>query len=402
LNFEFVTRHPNASEEVSKRPLQPPPVTLNLPLSEVTIPEVLESAGYTSAFFGKWHVSAHYDGKYLQWSPTYGPMAQGFTHEVFDFGMHPYNQKMERAPADSYDHGEFPADSLTDQAVRFIHEAGMQQPFLLYLSHFYVHDPVRNQVQWLTDKYAERLGPDEAEVRAEYAASVEIMDHHIGSVLRAIDETGLRENTVVVLFSDNGGDPRYTRHAPLRGHKWTLYEGGVRVPMVVRWPGVVEEGVTCDVPVLGMDFLPTIAEIAGATLDPSITLDGLSIADLLRGDRETQSMGRQLLWHFPYYHGKGSMENPPTVAGINDPIDPLLGPHSTLMEWPWKVIHWYETGETEVFNLESDPSEQMNLAESHDAKRVELLQDLTRLLEESNARLPTRDGEFVRPMTSQQ
>jgi arylsulfatase A len=115
-----------------------------------------------------------------------------------------------------------------------------------------------------------------------------------------------------------------------------------------------------------MDLLPTIAEVAGATLDPAITIDGVSIASLLRGEQTVQSPERQLLWHFPYYHGKGRMENPPTVAGINDPIDPMLGPHSSLMQWPFKLIYWYESGETELFNLESDPSEQVNLAESHE------------------------------------
>jgi arylsulfatase A len=246
LQFEFVTRHPNAAEPELNRPLQPPPATLDLPLSEVTIPEVIGNLGYESAFIGKWHVSAHHDGQYLKWSPTHGPLAQGFDHEVFEFGMHPYNKAKEPAAPDSFASGEFPEDELTAQAIQFIREADHQTPFFLYLSHFYVHEPIRNQVQWLTDKYTERMGSSEGRERVEYAASIEILDHHVGSLLRAIDESGQRDNTLVIFFSDNGGDPRFTRHAPLRGHKWTLYEGGVRVPMVVRWPGVVEEGVTCD------------------------------------------------------------------------------------------------------------------------------------------------------------
>jgi len=391
LHYEFVTRHPHANRLEPDQPLQPPPITLNLPLSEMTIPEVIAPAGYTSAFMGKWHVSAHYDRTYLQWSPTHGPMAQGFDTEVFDFGMHPYGHRLaDPPPAETFADGEFPEDSLTERAVEFLLDAKDDPPFFLMLSHFYVHDPVRNQIQWLTDKYTERLGPEEDPVRAEYAASVEIMDHHIGRVLESIDDAGIRESTLVVFFSDNGGDPRYTRHAPLRGHKWTLYEGGVRVPMAVRWPGVVEPDTTCDVPVIGMDLLPTFAEAAGVSLDPTITLDGVSIVGLLKGDRTAVPTARPLLFHFPYYHGKGRMENPPTVAGINDPVDPVLGPHSSILEWPWKLIYWYETEDAELFNLDNDIGEQDNLAQSHEVMHDELMRNLNRMLEDADARLPTR------------
>lgn len=394
LHFEFVTRHPNSGQSLTSDPLQPPPYSINLPLAEVTIPEVLGPAGYATAFMGKWHVSAHYEGRYLHWSPTHGPEQQGFDIGVLEFGMHPYSHNQpgapEPPPAEHFAPGEFPEDALTTRTIDYIRTTSGAEPFFLYLSHFYVHEPIRNQVQWLTDKYTARLRPDDKPVRAEYAASVEILDHHIGRLLNAIDEAGIRDNTLVVFFSDNGGDPRFTRHAPLRGHKWTLYEGGVRVPMAVRWPGVVEPNSTIDTPVIGTDLLPTFAQAANAPLDPSITLDGVSLLPLFKGDTRTIPVARPMLFHFPYYHSKGRRDEVPQVAGIDDERVPFLGPQSSILEWPWKLVHWYEDNSVEVFNLERDPSEQENLAESHGAMVDELTTNLQRMLKSADARLPTR------------
>ncbi len=390
LNFEFVTKYVDSKQNLAGLPLHPPPYTLNLPHSEETMAECLRSAGYHTAFFGKWHLNAHHQ-RYLGWSPSYGPAQQGFDVAVEDFGGHTFaDPKGEKQAAPtSFEAGEYPPDSMTDRAVEFIDSYDGDDSFFLYVSHFYVHTPVRTQAQWLTDKYAARLRPGETEKHAEFAAFVEILDHHVGRLLNSIDRAGIAENTVVVLTSDNGGDPLYAEHAPLRGHKWTLYEGGIRVPMVVRWPGEVTAGSQCDVPVIGMDLLPTFCDIAGVQL-PEVPLDGVSLVSLLRGDDSAAIRDRTLVWHFPYYHPEKRTPNMQRTVGINDDVVPFVEPHSAIRKGAFKLIYFYESGREEFYDLRSDLSEQHDLAESQAEKTSILSRALIASLRGASARFPTK------------
>lgn len=387
LHFEFVTKHANSKQKLAGLPLHPPPFTFNLPLGEQTIPEVLKVVDYRSAFFGKWHVSMHHQ-RYLGWSPTHGPRQQGFNVAIEDFGGHTYSQSSkDRVPSD-YKMGEYPPDSMTDRAIRFLEEQGKNGPFYLQVNHFYVHTPVRSQAEWITQKYVSQLGPDQPRRHAEYAAFVEILDHHVGRLLYALERLGLRDNTVVVLTSDNGGDPRYTRHAPLRGHKWTLYEGGIRVPLLIRWEGVTTPGKRCDLPVIGTDLLPTFAELAGAPLDSKLSLDGTSLVPLLRGQDDDIFQNRRLLWHFPYYHPEEKKPAAKRTVGINDTSIPFVEPHSAIREGRYKAIHFYERNVTELYDLEKDPSEKHDLSKSDPAKADAFHQKLQHDLSKVAARLP--------------
>jgi arylsulfatase A len=217
---------------------------LQLPLESVTIAEVLKEHGYATCYIGKWHLG----GK------PYLPDKQGFDSVIAD--VRNQNDKQ--------------VASFTDEAIRFI-EGHADKPFLLYLSHHTVHIPLEAP-QELVEKYQNKLKPGNGVNNPVYAAMVEHLDHSVGQILGKLGELGLDDRTVVMFFSDNGGlRQRYdgkgeivTSNAPLRDEKGTLYEGGIRVPLIIRWPGEVKAGATCSTPVSSVDFYPTILELAGA------------------------------------------------------------------------------------------------------------------------------------------
>jgi uncharacterized sulfatase len=372
LHFEFVTKYMD-SKPTTVTPLRHPPFTLNLPLEEVTIAEALRGVGYVTGLAGKWHLNAHHE-RYLGYSPEFGPERQGFMFAREERGSHPYNYN-ERDFTGCAD-GKYPEDSLTSGAIEFLRE-NRQRPFFLLASHYYVHTPVHTRCKWLFEKYRKRLeGKTPADVlktRAMYGAFVETFDHYVGELLGGVDRLGLRENTLVLFTSDNGANPEITTNAPLRGSKWNLYEGGVRVPMMVRWPGRVTPGSICDVPVGGWDFFPTVTELAGVQANRS-PLDGTSLLSLLEG-RSSRLSRESLYWHFPYYIPEHTAK-------------PYSTPQSSIRKGNRKLIYYYEDRRTELFDLAKDPGEQNDLARSLPRVSDELLADLQRYLRSVDARLP--------------
>ena len=387
LGFEFVTKSEPGRQGIQARlPLATPPFTLDLPLEEKTIPEYLNEAGYNTAFFGKWHLNRHHKG-YLGWSPTHGPRQQGFQHAVEDFGSHPYGYDKGKVPVVK-DKGKIPPDSLTERAVDFLKQRH-QKPFFLMLSHFYVHTPVKPSCQWLIDKYQSKV-PAESPNRSRrvaYAAFVEMLDHYIGRVLSTLDETGLSDNTLVIFTSDNGGHPQYTSNKPLRGSKWNLYEGGIRVPFVARWPGVVREGSVCETPVVGYDLLPTFAEIAGKAVYAN-EIDGASLVSLLRDPEKT--LDRDLYWHFPYYHPEKGFAKALKEIGIGDFAVSQTRPQSSLRRGKYKLLYFYEDHRIELYDLMRDPGEQNDLSQSQPKTAVLLKEVLHKKLKTVHARFPER------------
>jgi uncharacterized sulfatase len=222
--------------------------------------------------------------------------------------------------------------------------------------------------------------PSDVENAAMYGAFIETLDHYVGQLLEAIDELGLSENTVVIFTSDNGGHPEYSWNAPLRGSKWNLYEGGVREPLIVRRPGRIEAGAVRDTPVIAMDVLPTVAELAGVGLDPARTIDGISLAGLLEGTADALER-EALIWHFPYYHP----EHTP---------DPATEPQSSIRKGDWKLIRYYDSERVELFNLGGDRSEQNDLSGAMPERARELAAELDERLRDAGARFPTPNPDY--------
>lgn len=388
LGFEFVTKNARGYQKLdAKVPLRTPEYKLDLPTTETTIAEHLSSLGYTTAFFGKWHVSRHYQRRYLAWHPDFGPRKQGFAVAIEDFGDHPYAWRRKPAGPDLPD-GKFPVDSMIQRAADFVlAQKKSDKPFFLMASTFYVHTPIKNRCRWLVRKYERRLPADAPNrgKRLEYAAFVETLDHHVGTILDAIDRSGLRDNTLVLLMSDNGGHPEYCSNAPLRGSKWNLYEGGIRVPLIVRWPKKIAAKTRCDTPVIGYDLLPTFVDVAGGTIARKKDLiDGISIKDAF--DAPKWQPKRSLIWHFPYYHPETTYSKAIEKTGVADFSTSKTRPQSAIRNATFKLIHFAEDDRVELYNLASDISEQHDLSRKLPRVAARLRAELDRQLESMNAR----------------
>lgn len=326
--------------------LLPPEWTEALPHSEVTLAEALKPAGYVSASIGKWHLGDAAD----RW-----PTHHGFDRNVAGFGLgsppsyfSPYRiPTLDDGPA-----GEYLTDRLAEEAVRFI-EASKDRPFLLYLPHYAVHTPLQAKRE-LIAKYERKIKPGMRHRNATYAAMIHSMDQAVGRVVGAIDRLGLAEETLIVFTSDNGGLELggVTENAPLRAGKGSAYEGGVRVPLIVRWPGEVPEGTACHEPVISNDLFPTILEIAGLAARDDAT-DGRSLARLLRDPGATLDRGA-LFWHYPHYHPGGAT------------------PYSAIRARDWKLVEFFEDGRVELYHLSEDIGERHDLAPAMPARANEL------------------------------
>ena len=385
LGLEFVVKA-EPGEQIIEPPqiLKTPPFTVALELREETIAETLQQANYQTAYFGKWHLNPHYQGRYLGWSPSHGPQRQGFAIAEEDFGSHPYSKTRLSVLSEE---GQYHRDGLTERAIRFLEES-RDEPFFLIVSHFFVHTPVQSPYAWLKDKYENKIPKDAPNraLRIEYAAFVETLDHHVGQLLKGLDERGHRESTLVVFISDNGGHPEYASHAPLRGSKWNLYEGGIRVPLLVRWPNHIARGAVSDTPVVGYDLFSTFRELVGApegSLEKS--RDGLSLTPLF--EDPGQDFDRALYWHFPYYHPEGAKFGNATLnIGVDDFSVSQTRPHSAIRKGNYKLLYFQEQGDSELYELNEDPSELSNLSHLLPAKTTELRNELQSYLAQVNAR----------------
>jgi arylsulfatase A-like enzyme len=365
----------------------------SLPHEETTLAETLRAAGYRTFFAGKWHI-----GGRGSW-----PEDHGFEINKggWDVGgprvgyFAPYkNPCLEDGPD-----GESLPLRLGRETARFIRDH-RDQPFLAYLSFYSVHGPIQTtQDRWA--KYQRkaarephtgprfqvdrRLPVRQVQDCPIYAGMIEAMDEAVGMVLDTLDELGLADNTVVCFTSDNGGvssgDAFSSSMLPYRGGKGRQWEGGIREPYYIRVPGVTRPGSTCDVPVTGTDFYPTLLELAGLPLQPEQHVDGISLLPLLRGGQIAE---RDLFWHYPHYGNQGGE------------------PSSIIRSGSWKLIHYWEDGRDELYNLLEDIGEQVDLAARYPERRTALREKLNAWLDSVQANLPTLNIRYDVPLAERQ
>ena len=304
----------------------------------VTLGEALKRAGYVTASMGKWHLG----------DKEAGPTGQGFDVNVGgNSAGHPRSYFSPYRNKDLPDgpKGEYLTDRLTDEALKFI-EANRKRPFFLYLPHYAVHTPIQAK-KALIAKYKARKS-DGGQKNPAYAAMIESTDEGVGRIMAKLDELKLADDTVVIFFSDNGGHGGVTSMAPLRGAKGMLYEGGIREPMIVRWPGRAKAGSRCETAVIGVDFYPTLLEIAGAKRPKGQVLDGVSLVGLMVNGEPLAERG--IYWHFPaYLQASGAGRWRTTPAGA-------------VQKGDLKLLEFFEDGRNELYKIARDIGEKTDLA----------------------------------------
>jgi arylsulfatase A-like enzyme len=366
--------------------LLPAPNRDRLALDAPTLAKALKSAGYATFFAGKWHLGPE----------GYWPENQGFEHNLGGnerggpYGGRKYFSPYGNPRLSDGPDGEHLPDRLATETNRFI-AANRDRPFFAYFSFYSVHTPLiaREDLRKKYEEKRQRLGlkaewgrEHERDVRrvqehAVYAGMVEAMDLAVGKVLAKLDELGLRENTLVIFTSDNGGlstsEGWPTSNLPLRGGKGWMYEGGIREPLIVRWPAILSAGRTIATPVSSPDFFPTLLEAAGARPASGQTLDGVSLIPLFRGETLPE---RPLFWHYPHYGNQGG------------------APSAAIRRGNWKLIEWMEDQRVELFDLSRDPGEQNDLAHRDPERAAALRSELKAWQQATRVRFPTPNPNY--------
>lgn len=314
----------------------------------------IQDAGYATGTIGKWHLSK--DPLPYGFDSNFAGSHSGSPPKGY-FPPHPGAPGLRNAPKD-----EYLTDRLHDEALAFI-EQHQTQPWFLYLTHFAVHTPLQAKPE-LKKKY-ESKGPGQLHDHAVMAAMIESVDQGIGRLTQKLDDLDLTDKTAIVFTSDNGGYGPATSMAPLKGYKGTYYEGGIREPFFVKWPGIVPPGTTSDVPIINVDLFPTFCEMTGAKLPSNQPLDGTSLLPILTGNGTLPP--RALHWHFPAY-----LQGYSRVDQQRDPIF-RTRPCGIIREGNWKLHEYFEDGDLELYNLAEDPGETKDLSQQNVEKAEELL-----------------------------
>ena len=355
--------------------LKQPPNAQFMPAEIVTVAEALRQGGYRTGYFGKWHLGS---------KPEHLPQAQGYDRVTMIGGSH-FFPGFRTQPKKALERGTYQTEFIADEVDAYLEaEAKQEAPFFVMVSPFAVHIPLQAQAEKIA-KYENKPRPDGMIMHPVYAAMVEHVDDLVGRIVGKIDQLGATDNTLVIFTSDNGGlYSRYdgqghivTSNAPLRDEKGAPYEGGVRVPTIIRYPGVAKAGDVCSEPAMTMDFYPTLLEAAGievpAALAQAQALDGTSLLPLLKDPSETLNR-EAIFWHYPHYHHSR--------------------PSSSVRAGKYKLIHFYDDDLVELYDLETDVSEAHDLAAAlpGEAKRIRGLLDAWR--EDTGALAPHWNDRF--------
>ncbi|MFO7973878.1 MAG: sulfatase [Candidatus Hydrogenedentota bacterium] len=354
------------------RKLIPIENTLHIREDNLTIAHVLHNAGYRTCTVGKWHLSEDPLKNGFDVNVAGGPWgspSKGGYHSPYNYPNCTRNEK-----------GEYLTDRLTTEAIAFVEE-NKDRPFFLYLPFYTVHRPLQAKAS-LKAEFAEK-DRTKAHKNPTYAAMIASLDENVGRLMAALEKYDIADDTLVLFSSDNGAVWKTSKQWPLRAGKGSYYEGGIREPMIVRWPVVVEPGTTCDTPVSNIDFFPTFIEAAGVEKPREKILDGESLVAVLTGRGTLPD--RALYWHFPIYLQAYVKEGPVETR------DPKFRtrPGSVVRYGDWKLHEYFEDGGLELYNLREDVGEKHNLAEERPEKRDELHAMLKHWREELGAPVPT-------------
>ena len=369
-----------------------------LPSRETTVAEAFQSVGYQTAYLGKWHLGER---------PEDQPTRHGFEwiRGVNRAGQPasyfpPYRTSTTNSTVwdvpdyDGVAPGTYLTDALTTSAIEFLHQRDLTRPFFLMLGHYAVHTPIQPPKE-LASKYRSRRagmgaqtstrtipGPNGSVTRAvqddpDYAAMVENLDANVGRIIDALEQLGLRRDTVIVFTSDNGGlstltgkNPGPTCNLPLRCGKGWVYEGGIRIPTWIVWPGRLEPS-TVHVPAYTADLYPTLLDLCGIPLRPEQHLDGVSLGRVLRGDEDPRVRNRSLGWYYPHAHGSGHR------------------PSAALRQGPWKLVMALPDGPSELFNIDSDPGETSDRSAAEPDRVRSMVAGLQRWMAATREGVPT-------------
>ena len=350
-----------------------PDWTMGLEKSYTTVAEALKAEGYRTWHIGKWHLN-------------FPKEPADPTQHGFDFSQdRPTGSKghflSEKAMKEIGTDSNFATDYFGNLAAEKIAEEG-DAPFFLYFAFHVPHTPIQGRED-LVEDFKGKVDPDAIHKNPIYAAMVKSMDTAVGRVVEALEAVGKTEDTLIIFTSDNGGltqrngkHDNFTENLPLRRGKGSAYEGGVRVPTIVNWPGVTEPGSVCDEPIMGIDFYPTLLEIIGSDGNAihNANMDGVSIKPLLEDPDAT--LDRSLYWHFPHYHAGGD------------------SPYSTIRSKNWRLIEFHEDGALELYNLSDDLEESKNLVASHPEIAEDLHKKLQQWRRDVDAQMPTENPDF--------
>jgi len=365
-------------------PLLTAPRNEDLDTAFVTMAEALKAADYHTGFIGKWHLRED--------KPEGTPQNQGFDYV---FGGDPDGKPASHFP--TYGPPSLPdiqsekylADLLTDSAISYI-EANAQtneRPFFLFLSHYAVHDPIEAKaadIRLFEDTFLET---DSIHFNPTYAAMVKNLDDNIGRMLQTVEQNGLSENTIFVFFSDNGGSLGYTSNQPLRSGKGTLYEGGIRVPLIFYSQGDWVKSGESDLPVHSLDFFPTL--LSFATADAQTNLDGKDLSETIRTENENDSLDdRSIYWFYPAQKNFRLRHKPQSR------FERTTFPGAVIRKGNFKLIYYFDVFPDELYDMANDIGEQHNLTKSKPELHQNLLQDLKSWMKETEAYIPTKNPEF--------
>ena len=345
-----------------------------LELEYFILPEMLKSKGYSTGHFGKWHMGPKgYFPEQMGFDINIGGNEHGGPGSYFSPYKYP---NISNGLKD-----EYLTDRLGDEVVKFI-EKNKGNNFFAYVPFFSVHTPIQSKSEY--EKKYRNKESNEYHNREDYAGMIQSLDENIGKILEKIDKLNLSKNTLIIFTSDNGGIKAISNQYPLRAGKGSYYEGGIKVPMIFSWPEKIQAGSTSNERVSNIDFYPTIKKIIG--YNKTIDLDGEDLTPIFNSKALKK---RELYFHFPIY-----LE--PYNVHLDSGSDPLFRtrPGSVIIKDNWKLHHYYEDNNFELYNLENDISESKNLININKEKKAELLKDLNNWRSKNNAPIPNKLNPF--------